>query len=262
MGLKDMFKLGPKQVQGSPKASPKPSPMPSPKASRSGSPPKLGADDTQTPGTLKADSQRPSREEQRAPRDEISSKALPGGDKVADLEQELSKSRWEAMMMRDKIAELEHKVESGGSGWETFSSEEQRQKEEEDQRARQALEDRNKQLRDKVRDLQEELERTQEKGSARSSLDDTSHNTAENAEEAKKQQSDEVHAQVDDEKKQMAAKIKELEDLLEARKDASFDGMAAQIKALEAQLEDSREDLDEVVKERDELKEALQDAGD
>lgn len=228
MGLKSMFRSGNKQGQDSPK--------PSPKTSRAGSPPR---DDVSV--ASRASSGRGESREEQAGEAGRSEGHVPV-DRVAELEKELSKSRWEVMMMRDKIAELEHKAESGG-GWQTFPSEEQRAKEE-------ALEERNKQLREKVRDLQEELERLQEGSSRRSSIEDKSARSNASANND------------DRDKEQMAERIKELEARLEESTGGNFDGLTTKIKSLEQQLGESREEMEEVLKERDELKEALQDAGD
>ena len=252
MGLKDMFRTGSKHSQDSPT----PSAKPSPKTSRAGTPLRDTRDDVSV-ASRASSSGMPSREEQAGEKGRSEDKGA--SDKVADLEKELSSSRWEAMMMRDKIAELEHKLETvqmPGS-WAPFPSEEQRAKEE-------ALEERNTQLREKVRDLQEELERLQEGNSQRSSTDHESAGIDASANRGSKP-AHEARAKDDEEKKQMAVRIKELEAKLEEHQSSvfgeNFVGLQARIKTLEEQLRESREDMDEVLKERDELKEALQDAG-
>jgi chromosome segregation ATPase len=252
MGLKDMFRTGSKHSQDSPT----PSAKPSPKTSRAGTPLRETRDDVSV-ASRASSSGMPSREEQAGEKARSEDKGA--SDKVADLEKELSTSRWEAMMMRDKIAELEHKLETAQmpGGWAPFPSEEQRAKEE-------ALEERNTQLREKVRDLQEELERLQEGNSHRSSTNDKSAGTDISANRGS-EPAHEARAKDDEEKKQMAVRIKELEAKLEEHQSSvfgeNFVGLQARIKTLEEQLRESREDMDEVLKERDELKEALQDAG-
>jgi chromosome segregation ATPase len=251
MGIKDMFRTGSKHSQDSPT----PSAKPSPKTSRAGTPLRETRDDVSV-ASRASSSGMPSREEQAGEKGRSEDKGA--SDKVTDLEKELSNSRWEAMMMRDKIAELEHKLETAQmpGGWAPFPSEEQRAKEE-------ALEERNAQLREKVRDLQEELERLQEGNSQRSS-DDQSAGTDASAKRGS-EPAHEARSKDDEGKRQMAVRIQELEAKLEEHQSSvfgeNFVGLQARIKTLEEQLRESREDMDEVLKERNELKEALQDAG-
>jgi chromosome segregation ATPase len=237
MGLKDMFRsAGGKAHKGSPRTSAK--------SSHAGSSPK--------------GSRRSSLDRSEAV--SVSSAAsgtsavqqAEDGQRIAALEQELSKSRWEAMKMHERIAELETKVEAGQGA-------EQTQKEQEQRRA---LEERNKQLREKVRDLQEEVERLQD---GRSSVSSYRVHDHEDEQSHQSQTSQPASSYTPRDMDGMAARIKELEAQLEEadkqHTDVNFDGMAARIKSLEAMLEETKEDADELMRERDQLREALQDAG-
>lgn len=165
--------------------------------------------------------------------------------------------------MHEQIADLEAKVADGDLAWQTFPSEEQAQHEEEQHKAQQALEERNRQLREKVRDLQEEVERLRE---GRSSL--SSCRADENDDDDQSQRSVgslPSSAYTPHEIEAMVVRIKELEDLLEEKNSQSAgsraDGMEARIMSLEAMLEANKEETEELHKERDQLRDALQDAG-
>ena len=254
MGLKDMFRSGGSKAQKSS------SPHASVKGSRAGSSPKdsLGnsfdrsaADGISVCSSASATSYpgMQQNEDTRAHEDALK--------RIATLEKELSHSRWETMKTHEQIAQLEKKVrEADGGAWQTFPSEEQ-------SRAQSAVEERNKQLREKVRELQEEVERLREGRSSASS--DRADDNEDDIDDPQSLGSLPGSAYAPGEIEAMATRIRELERELEEKNgqepDLRSDGMAAQIKALEAMLDANQEDAQELMRERDQLREALQDAG-